>query len=143
MAQWVHIKDIAAYEGQQITIKGWLYNRRDKGKLQFLLVRDGSGIVQCVASQRDIPAQAFDNAQRVTQESSIIVTGKVRADKRAPGGYELQLDDVQIVQLPHHAQGAWRRFLDVSSPSLDPLCTATCDPAYSRRSGQSHSGLAG
>jgi asparaginyl-tRNA synthetase len=99
MAQWVYIKDIAAHEGEQITLKGWLYNRTDKGKLQFLLVRDGTGIVQCVASQRDIHPQAFANAQRVVQESSIIVTGKVRADKRAPGGYELLLDDVQIVQL--------------------------------------------
>ncbi|UCC75404.1 MAG: asparagine--tRNA ligase, partial [Anaerolineales bacterium] len=99
MAQWVYIKDIAACDGQRITVKGWLYNRTDKGKLQFLLVRDGTGIIQCVAYQGDMDPQAFENAQCVTQESSLVVTGMVRADKRAPGGYELQLDDIQIVQL--------------------------------------------
>ena len=80
-------------------VKGWLYNRTDKGKLQFLLLRDGTGIIQCVVSQKDVDAQAFANARSLTQESSVIVTGKIRADRRAPGGYELQLDDVQIVQL--------------------------------------------
>jgi len=99
MAEWVYIEDIPAYEGQKIMVKGWLYNRTDKGKLQFLLVRDGTGILQCVASHKDVSPQAFADAQRVTQESSLIGTGKVRADKRAPGGYELLLDDLQIVQL--------------------------------------------
>jgi len=99
MAQWVYVKDIAAYEGQRVTIKGWLYNRTDKGKLQFLLVRDGTGIIQCVVSQKDASPQAFADAQRLTQESSVSVTGHVRADARAPGGYELLLDGLQIVQL--------------------------------------------
>jgi len=95
----VYIKEIATYEGQQVTIKGWLYNRTDKGKLQFLLVRDGTGLVQCVASQKGVSAQVFADARSLTQESSITVTGKVRADRRAPGGYELLLNDLQIVQL--------------------------------------------
>ena len=99
MTQWVYVKDIAAYEGQRVTIKGWLYNRTDKGKLQFLLVRDGTGIIQCVVSQKDASPQAFADAQRLTQESSVSVTGHVRADARAPGGYELLLDGLQIVQL--------------------------------------------
>ncbi len=99
MSKWVYIEDIAAYVGQEVTIKGWLYNRTDKGKLQFLLVRDGTGIIQCVASQKDLPAEVFAAAQRVTQESSVIVTGRVRVDARAPGGFELLLSDLQIVQL--------------------------------------------
>jgi asparaginyl-tRNA synthetase len=99
MAEWAYVKELAQHEGGQVTIKGWLYNRTDKGRLQFLLVRDGTGTVQCVASERDISEQAFGEARRATQESSIIVTGTVRADSRAPGGYELQVEDVQIVQL--------------------------------------------
>jgi len=99
VTEWVYVQDIAGHEGQQVTVKGWLYNRTDKGKLQFLLLRDGTGIIQCVVSQKDVDAQAFANARSLTQESSVIVTGKIRADRRAPGGYELQLDDVQIVQL--------------------------------------------
>ncbi|MBC7231722.1 MAG: asparagine--tRNA ligase [Chloroflexi bacterium] len=99
MSNWVYIENIAAFEGQEVTIKGWLYNRTDKGKLQFLLVRDGTGIIQCVASQKDLPPDVFAAAQSVTQESSLIVTGQVRADKRAPGGYELLLTGLQIVQL--------------------------------------------
>jgi asparaginyl-tRNA synthetase len=99
MAEWVYIKDIAAYEGKEITVKGWLYNRTDKGKLQFLLVRDGTGIVQGVVFQDDVRSQVFDDAMSLTQESSLVVTGKVRADKRAPGGYELLVNDIEIVQL--------------------------------------------
>ncbi len=99
MAEWVYVKDIAAYQGQHVTIKGWLYNSTDKGKLQFLLVRDGTGVVQCVVSQADVSASVFADAQRLTQESSVIVTGKVRADKRAPGGYELLVNGIEVVQL--------------------------------------------
>ncbi len=98
----IRIQDIAAYAGQQVTIQGWLYNKTDKGKLQFLQVRDGTGIVQAVAFQKDLSAEVFAAAQKVTLESSLIVTGIVRADSRAPGipgGYELGLSDVQIVQL--------------------------------------------
>jgi asparaginyl-tRNA synthetase len=99
MAEWVHIKDIAAYEGKEIAVKGWLYNRTDKGKLQFLLVRDGTGMVQGVVFQDDVRPQVFADAARLTQESSVVVTGQVRGDKRAPGGYELQVKNVEIVQL--------------------------------------------
>ena len=99
MAKWVYIQDIAPYEGQEVTIKGWLYDHTDKGKLQFLLVRDGTGVMQCMASQKDLPAQAFADAQHVTQESSLMVTGVVRADKRAPGGHELSLTNIELVQL--------------------------------------------
>ena len=85
MIKHVVIKDIAAHEGKDVTLKGWLYNKTDKGKLQFLLVRDGTGVIQAVVFEDDVSPQAFEAAQTVTQESSLIVTGTVRADKRAPG----------------------------------------------------------
>lgn len=99
MAEWVYIEDIAAHEGKQITVKGWVYNRTDKGKLQFVLVRDGTGVLQCVAFQRDVGEKLFADVLSLTQESAVIVTGTVRADRRAPGGFELQLQDLEIVQL--------------------------------------------
>jgi asparaginyl-tRNA synthetase len=99
MTERVYVGQIAQYEGQKVTIKGWLYNKTDKGKLQFLLVRDGTGIIQSVAFEDDVSPQTFQAAQNATQESSIIVSGTVRADERAPGGYELALGDLEIVQL--------------------------------------------
>ncbi len=97
----VQVSDLASHEGETVTVRGWLYNRTDKGKLQFLLVRDGTGIVQCVAFKGDLPEDVFDAARAITQESSLTVTGTVRADKRAPGfpgGYEIGVTDLQIIQ---------------------------------------------
>lgn len=99
MAEQVYIGDVAKYDGQEIVVKGWLYSRRDKGRLQFLLVRDGTGVIQGVAFEKDVSPEAFRAAREVTQESSLIVTGTVRAEPRAPAGYELYLRDVRIVQL--------------------------------------------
>jgi asparaginyl-tRNA synthetase len=99
VSQHIYIAHIADYVGQQVTIKGWLYNKTDKGRLQFLLVRDGTGIIQCVAFKRDVSPQTFAAAEMVTQESSLIATGMVRADERAPGGHELTLTDLEIVQV--------------------------------------------
>jgi len=99
VAEIVRLQDIARYEGQEVTIQGWLYNKTDKGRLQFLLLRDGSGMIQAVAFKRDIAPEAFEAALQATQESSVIATGTVRRDERAPGGYELGLSDFQIVQL--------------------------------------------
>ncbi|MFH1421771.1 MAG: asparagine--tRNA ligase, partial [Planctomycetota bacterium] len=79
------------------TIKGWLYNRRSSGKVQFLLVRDGSGIVQCVLGKGDVSEELYSSLEHLSLESSIIVTGKVREDKRAPGGYELLLTTAEVV----------------------------------------------
>jgi len=98
----VHIADLSQYEGQDVTVRGWLYNRTDKGKLQFLLVRDGSGIAQCVAFQKDLPEGMFDSARTLPQESSLILSGTVRADKRAPGhpgGYEIGIKELHVVDV--------------------------------------------
>jgi asparaginyl-tRNA synthetase len=95
----VYVEDIAPYESQEVTLKGWLYNKRSSGKLHFLQVRDGTGILQCVVFKNDVPAEQFALAEHLTQESSLVVTGIVRADPRAPMGYELSVRDLQMVQL--------------------------------------------
>ena len=86
---------------QEVTIQGWVYNRTDKGKLVFLLVRDGYGFVQCVAFKGDLAPEVFDQLTRLPQESSVTVTGMVRADSRAPGipgGYEVGVKSIEILQ---------------------------------------------
>jgi len=97
--QKAYISDIAKYENQTVTIRGWLYNKRSSGKLWFLLVRDGTGLIQAVASKADVPEAAFAACEALTQESSLSVTGRVHADKRSPGGFELQVQDVQVQQV--------------------------------------------
>jgi asparaginyl-tRNA synthetase len=83
--------------GEEVRIEGWLYNRRSSGKLEFLLVRDGSGTVQCVAVKAELPEDVFARCAATTQECSIRVTGVVREDKRAPSGVELSLRDLEMV----------------------------------------------
>lgn len=102
MAQVIAIQDIAAYEGQEITLRGWVYNRTGKGKLNFIQLRDGSGVVQCVAFKKDMPENDFNAAKSLTQESSVMITGTVRADERAPGipgGFEVGVSKVEVIQI--------------------------------------------
>ncbi|NDJ78298.1 MAG: asparagine--tRNA ligase [Chloroflexi bacterium] len=98
----MQIGDIAQHDGQEVTVRGWLYNRTDKGRLQFLLVRDGTGIAQCVAFKKELPPEVFEIAQELTQESSIMITGTVRADDRAPGhpgGFEIGITHLELIQM--------------------------------------------
>src|SRR2546427_12893924 len=88
------IADIGKHEGQSVTLRGWLYNLRESGKLLFPIFRDGTGNVKGVIVKSAVPAEMFDAVKNLTQESSVIVQGKVRADKRAPGGYELEVNNV-------------------------------------------------
>ncbi|HET6206094.1 MAG TPA: asparagine--tRNA ligase [Terracidiphilus sp.] len=92
------IATLGQHEGQSITIKGWLYNSRESGKLLFPIFRDGTGTVQGVAHVKSVPPAVFEALKGLTQESSVIVTGKVRADKRAPGGYELDVENIEVIQ---------------------------------------------
>ncbi len=92
------IADIGKHDGQSVTIRGWLYNLRESGKLLFPQFRDGSGIIQGVVPKNAVTPEVFDAIKTLTQESSVIVEGKVRADKRAHGGYELDVVNVQVVQ---------------------------------------------
>jgi asparaginyl-tRNA synthetase len=102
VATLIQISDIGQCVGQEVTVRGWLYNRTDKGRLQFLMVRDGTGIAQCVVFKKEVSAEIFELAQTLTQESSLILTGSVRTDERAPGypgGYEIGIKDITLVQL--------------------------------------------
>jgi asparaginyl-tRNA synthetase len=92
------IAEIGKHEGQPVTIRGWLYNLRESGKLLFPIFRDGSGQIQGVVPKNAVSPETFDALKGLTQESSVIVEGKVRADKRAPGGYELDVSNVQVLQ---------------------------------------------
>ena len=92
------IADIGKHEGQAVTIRGWLYNLRESGKLLFPQFRDGSGVIQGVVPKSAVLPEVFEAIKGLTQESSVIVEGKVRADKRAPGGYELDVSGVQVLQ---------------------------------------------
>jgi asparaginyl-tRNA synthetase len=92
------IRELGKHEGQSVTLRGWLYNLRESGKLLFPIFRDGSGIVQGVMPKSAVPPETFETVKNLTIESSVIVQGKVRADKRAPGGYELDVSSVEVVQ---------------------------------------------
>jgi asparaginyl-tRNA synthetase len=98
----VRIENIANYVGEEVTIYGWLYAKTGKGKLQFLQVRDGTGIIQAVAFKPNLPEAVFDAIKGLTQESSLVVSGRVKADERAPGvpgGYELDVAGLEVVQV--------------------------------------------
>jgi len=93
-----YIAEIGEHEGQEVTIRGWLYNKRSSGKLHFLQVRDGTGIVQCVVFKGDVSEEVFRRSDAVTQESSLMVRGVVRADKRSSIGFEVGVTELEIVQ---------------------------------------------
>jgi asparaginyl-tRNA synthetase len=92
------IVEVGRHEGQAVTIRGWLYNLRESGKLLFPQFRDGSGVIQGVVPKNAVAPEVFEAVKTLTQESSVIVEGKVRADKRAPSGYELDVSNVQVIQ---------------------------------------------
>jgi len=97
----VYIAEIGRHVGETVTLRGWLYNKRHKGKLYFLLVRDGTETIQCVAYRPDVGDEVFGRCDEVTQESSVEVTGTVKEDARSPLSYELTVRDFKILQLAH------------------------------------------
>ncbi|CAN5727382.1 asparagine--tRNA ligase [soil metagenome] len=92
-----YIEEIAQFEGRAVTLRGWLHNRRSSGKIHFLQVRDGSGFIQCVMSKQAVGEEMFTRADHLAQESALIVHGVVRADARAPGGYEIDVTAIEVV----------------------------------------------
>src|SRR3954468_7598515 len=98
MATVSTIAEIGKHEGQTVTVRGWLYNLRESGKLLFPIFRDGSGLVQGVVPKNAVAPEVFDAIKGLTQESSVIVEGKVRADKRAIGGFELDVTNIRVLQ---------------------------------------------
>jgi asparaginyl-tRNA synthetase len=95
----IYIKEIHQHVGQEVILAGWLYNKRSSGKIHFLLVRDGTNTIQCVVVQGEVSQEVFDTYNDLTQESSLIVKGVVKEDKRSPIGYEIQVTDIRIVQV--------------------------------------------
>jgi asparaginyl-tRNA synthetase len=93
----LRIKELPQHAGESVTINGWLYNKRTSGKLQFPIIRDGSGYVQCVVSKKEVAEPAWNDADASTQESSVTVTGKVVEESRAPGGVELHVSDFALI----------------------------------------------
>jgi len=93
------IKDLSNCIGEKVTINGWLYNKRTAGKLQFPIIRDGSGYLQCVVSKKEVSELTWRAVEEVTQESTVRVTGTVRAEARAPGGVELGVESFEIIAL--------------------------------------------
>ncbi|MDQ1453625.1 MAG: asparaginyl-tRNA synthetase, partial [Acidobacteriaceae bacterium] len=92
------IASLKQHEGQTVILHGWLYNMRASGKLLFPIFRDGSGTVQGIMPKAAVTSEVWETTKHLTQESSVIVTGRVRADQRAPGGYELDVENVEVVQ---------------------------------------------
>jgi asparaginyl-tRNA synthetase len=99
--QKINIKDLGEYVGQEVTLRGWLYHKRSSGKVKFVVLRDGSGYLQCVYFKGNVTPEVFEIADKVGQESSIEVTGTIREEKRAPGGYEMDARDLRIISEAH------------------------------------------
>ena len=97
----VYIEDIGRHEGEEVTIKGWLHNRRSSGKIHFLILRDGTGFIQGVMSKAAVGDDLFTRADHLSQETSVIVTGAVRADARAPSGFEIDVKSLDVVGESH------------------------------------------
>ena len=98
---WVYVNEISNYDGKEVTLKGWLYNKRSSGKIWFLIFRDGTGFIQCVVSRSDTDEKTFQLYDELGQESSIIVHGIVHQDRRAPRGYEVIVKKIDVVQATH------------------------------------------
>src|SRR6476646_3546695 len=98
MPERITISDASRHVDETVEIAGWLYNLRKSGKIVFPIVRDGTGLMQCVALKTALPEDTFEQLKHLTQESSLLVRGKIRAEARAPGGYEMDVEGVDIVQ---------------------------------------------
>src|SRR6185437_1513107 len=94
----VTIASVGQHVGESVEIAGWLYNLRRSGKICFPQMRDGTGVLQCVAVKGSLPEQTFEALKDLTQESSLTIRGKIRAEARAPGGYEMDVESAQILQ---------------------------------------------
>lgn len=94
-----YVEDIAKYVDQEVALKGWVYNKTGRGKLQFIQLRDGTGIIQCIVFKGNVSEEKFADAKALTQESSLSVTGKVVVNEKAPGGYEIDVNDLNIYHI--------------------------------------------
>jgi asparaginyl-tRNA synthetase len=95
---YVYIENISKYIGESVTLRGWVYNKTGKGKINFIMLRDGTGIIQCIVFKGNVSEEIFELSKDLTQESSIIITGKVVASEKAPGGYEIDVSKLELIQ---------------------------------------------
>ncbi len=95
----IYIEDLHAHTGAEVTIHGWVYTKRSSGKIRFIIVRDGTGLLQCVVARNAVAEEVFNRFDELTQETSVAVTGTVRKEDRAPGGYEMDLKDLRIYHI--------------------------------------------
>src|SRR5712692_2307534 len=93
-----YINTLSKHIGEEVTLKGWLYNLRSSGKLMFPQLRDGTGVVQCVVAKNAVTPETWEALKSLGQESSLVVCGSVRADSRAPGGFEVDVTDAHVIQ---------------------------------------------
>ncbi len=100
LARWVYIEDVAEHVGEEIEIRGWMFNKRSSGKIHFLQLRDGTGFIQAIVEKSSVDEETFKKADSLRIESSVIVQGSVREDKRSPYGFEMDVNSIQIVQIP-------------------------------------------
>ena len=100
MPENVYVADIAAHEGQEVTLHGWLHNRRSSGKLHFLQVRDGTGTIQCVVFKGNVTPEVFTDADHLPQETSVDVTGLVKKEPRSPIGFEIDVRGLTVHARP-------------------------------------------
>src|SRR5690606_28031415 len=97
-----YIRNLADHVDQSVTLKGWVYNYRSSGSLVFIEMRDGSGLTQCVVSKDDVSEDSWNAAESLKQESSLEITGMVKADERSIGGYEIHVTEVKVIQVAEH-----------------------------------------
>jgi len=95
---FVYVENISQYEGQEVTLRGWVYNKTGKGKLNFVILRDGTGIIQCVVFKNNVSEEAFEISKELGQEASVIIKGKVVASEKAPGGFEIDVNNLELIQ---------------------------------------------
>jgi asparaginyl-tRNA synthetase len=96
---WILIKDVKNYDQQEVILKGWVYNKRSSGKIWFLILRDGTGLIQGIVLKNEVSDEVFNKYTELDQESSVIVQGLIHADQRSPGGYEIVVRDIQVLQI--------------------------------------------
>jgi asparaginyl-tRNA synthetase len=96
-----YIEELSKHAGEEVTIAGWLNNKRSSGKIRFLVVRDGTGVLQCVIVKNNVSEEVFNAFDALTQETSLVIRGKVRKEDRAPGGYEMEVSGIDVVAIAH------------------------------------------
>ncbi len=96
---WVFVKDVKDYDGKEVMMKGWVYNKRSSGKIWFLMLRDGTGIIQGIVLKNEVSEDVFNKRDELSQESSITINGLIHKDKRAPGGYEILIRNINVIQI--------------------------------------------